>query len=58
MAKHIPGHGAKEADLLLMFKKMAQENDSEGVAMMLWTWEVRGDKQAVNLHPLHLCCAI
>lgn len=59
IAKYIPGHGGKEADLLLMFKKMALENNTERwQSLMLQTWEVRGDKQAVNLLPLHLCCAI
>lgn len=29
MAKYIPGHGDKEADLLFMFKKMAQYGNAE-----------------------------
>lgn len=46
--------GGKEADLLLMFKKMALENNTEEQQnLMLQMWEVRGDNQAVNLHPLH-----
>lgn len=54
MVKYSPGHGGKEADLLLMFKKMALENNTEEQqSLMLQMWEVRGDNQAVNLHPLH-----
>lgn len=48
VAKYVLDHGGKEALLLLMLKKMALE----GSTAKLDDLDMRGGKQAVNLHRL------